>query len=344
MPTDIVDIGIRQLTFGHPSMLFVLAIAFNLIVCNEKFHGRATSSPLAWASRLIDKLEHRYNRSEMSAAMRRNDGISTTIFLIVVSLLIGLLADGATILLPFAWILTAVLAGMFLNIRTYLDRSAATLTGLEVSPIQGRATMALLTGRDTAELDETEVMRVGIEHTARFLNEGVVASAFYFFLFGLGGFFVYGTIAITAQLLEECSEWTRDFGWAPIRAHASMVWPVNYISAVLIAVAAAPTSAASAGTALGSAFRGGSSIRNWASKPSVAAMAGALGLRLDRAPCAIDLEEIKLSVGQEKAPPDIKHFAKARQIYVTVIFLITMLALILTSLKVNLPLTYWLFF
>ena len=40
MPGDIVDLGISQLTFGHPSMLFVLAIAFNLIVCNEKFHNR----------------------------------------------------------------------------------------------------------------------------------------------------------------------------------------------------------------------------------------------------------------------------------------------------------------
>ncbi len=210
--------------------------------------------------------------------------------------------------------------------------------------MQGKATMALLTGRDTAELDEAEVMRIGIEHTARFLNEGVVASAFYFFLFGLGGFFVYGMIAITAQLLEECSEWTRDFGWAPTRVHEILVWPVNYISAVLIAVAAAPIAAASSGAALGSAFGGGASIRNWVSRPSVAAMAGALGLRLDRAPCAIDLEEIELSVGREKTPPDINHFAKARQIYVTVIFLITILALILTSLKVNLPLTYWLFF
>ncbi len=127
MPADIVDLGIRQLTFGHPSMLFVLAIAFNLIICNEKFHSRATSSPLAWASRIIDKLEQRYNRSEMSATMRRNDGISTTVLLIVVSLMAGLLADGATILIPFAWILTAALAGTLLSIRTYLDRSAAAL-------------------------------------------------------------------------------------------------------------------------------------------------------------------------------------------------------------------------
>jgi adenosylcobinamide-phosphate synthase len=344
MPTDFVDLGIRQLTFGHPSMLFVLAIAFNLIVCNEKFHSRATSNPLAWASRIIDKLEHRYNRTEMSASMRRTDGISTTIFLIVVSLLAGLLADGATILVPFAWILTAILAGTLLSIRTYLDRSAATIAGLEAAPIQGKATMALLTGRDTTKLDGAEVARIGVEYTARSLNEGVVAAAFYFFLFGLGGFFVYGVIAITAQLLEECSEWTRDFGWAPTRAHEILVWPVNYVSAVLISLATAPISISSAGAVLGSAFGGGASIRNWASRPSVAAMAGALGLRLDRAPCVMDLEEINLSVGKDKTPPDTDHFAGARQIYVTVTFLIAMLALILTSMKVDLPLTYWLFF
>lgn len=344
MPGDIVDLGISQLTFGHPSMLFVLAIAFNLIVCNEKFHSRATNNPLAWASRVIDKLEHRYNRTEMSASMRRNDGISTTIFLVLVGLLVGLLADGATILIPFAWILTAIFAGTFLSIRTYLDRSAATLAGLVETPLQGKATMALLTGRDTTEMDEAEVARIGIEHTARYLNEGVVAPAFYFFLFGLGGFFVYGMIAITAQLLEECSEWTRDFGWAPTRTHEILVWPVNYVSALLIAIAAAPTPTASARAALRSAFAGGASIKNWASRPSVAAMAGALELRLDRAPCALDLEDVQLSIGRDKAAPGVDQFGLARQIYVTVTFLIVILALILTSLSVNLPLTYWPFF
>lgn len=333
--------GIGGLAFGHPSMLFVLAIAFNLIICGEKFHSRAMSTPLAAAGRIIDILERRYNRPQMSAAMRKADGISVVAFLCFVSLLFGLVADAATIKVHFAWIATAILAGTLLNVRTFLDRSLAFTLGLERSLSEGRATLALLSGRDTTEMDHAGATRAGVECTSRFLAEGIVASAFYFFLFGLAGLFLFKAINIASQLLDERSDWTRDFGWAAARINEALVWPVSWVTAVLIALAAAPLSLRSTGAAIGHALKERGKLKGWASGCAAAAMAGAVGIKLEQPLIAKDGDKEAHSVGPEELAAHIDHLGKARQIYVTVCFLLVVLALLLTSARAPLPLTYW---
>jgi adenosylcobinamide-phosphate synthase len=144
---------------------------------------------------------------------------------------------------------------------------------------EARAKLAMIVGRDTASLDEPEIVRAAIETVSENLSDAVIAPLFYFALLGPAGMAAYKAINTLDSMCGYKDERYKEFGWAsarmddlanlvPARLSAALVW----ICALLPGFSARRAVAAT--------------LRDAANQPSPnsgypeAAFAGALGVRL----------------------------------------------------------------
>jgi adenosylcobinamide-phosphate synthase len=100
---------------------------------------------------------------------------------------------------------------------------------------EARSKLAMIVGRDTAGLDEPEILRAVIETVAENLSDGVVAPLFYFAIGGPVAMAGYKAINTLDSMCGYLNERYREFGWcaarmddlanlAPARLTAVMVW------------------------------------------------------------------------------------------------------------------------
>lgn len=88
-------------------------------------------------------------------------------------------------------VLTAVLLKPLLALRMLLGEVAAVEQALTQNVESGRARLALIVSRDTAQLDSSEVRESALESLAENLSDSVIAPLFWFAVFGLPGAAVY---------------------------------------------------------------------------------------------------------------------------------------------------------
>ena len=154
------------------------------------------------------------------------------------------------------------------------------LEALEQGDLAGaRDKLAMIVGRDTAHLDEPEIVRAAIETVSENLSDAVIAPLFYLALLGPAGMAAYKAINTLDSMYGYNDERYKDFGWAsarmddlanlvPARLSAALVW----ICALLPGFSARRAVLAT--------------LRDAAGQPSPnsgypeAAVAGALGVRL----------------------------------------------------------------
>jgi adenosylcobinamide-phosphate synthase len=88
-------------------------------------------------------------------------------------------------------LLTAVLLKPLFALRMLLGEVAAVEQALAQDIESGRARLALIVSRDTAQLDSSEVRESALESLAENLSDSVIAPLFWFAIFGLPGAAVY---------------------------------------------------------------------------------------------------------------------------------------------------------
>jgi adenosylcobinamide-phosphate synthase len=88
-------------------------------------------------------------------------------------------------------LLTAVLLKPLFALRMLLGEVAAVEQALTQNIESGRARLALIVSRDTAQLDSSEVRESALESLAENLSDSVIAPLFWFAVFGLPGAAVY---------------------------------------------------------------------------------------------------------------------------------------------------------
>jgi adenosylcobinamide-phosphate synthase len=144
---------------------------------------------------------------------------------------------------------------------------------------EARRKLALIVGRDTAHLDEPEILRAAIETIAENLSDAVIAPLFYLAIGGPVGMAAYKAINTLDSMVGYRDERYAEFGWASARLDDV----ANFVPARLTAVLVW-----SCALLLGYDARRSwrITLRDAASQPSPnsgypeAAVAGALGIRL----------------------------------------------------------------
>jgi adenosylcobinamide-phosphate synthase len=182
--------------------------------------------PAVLMGRTVGWLDRRLN----GGAARRLKGVVALVVLVAGAGALGL----ALAALP--WMVAEVVVGaVLLAQRSLADHVRAVAAALRLSVGEGRRSVAMIVGRDTATLDEAGVARAAIESGAENLSDGVVAPAFWMLLGGLPGILIYKAVNTADSMIGHRTPRHEEFGWAsarfddvlnliPARLTAAMIW------------------------------------------------------------------------------------------------------------------------
>lgn len=143
----------------------------------------------------------------------------------------------ALTLVPYA-VVDVIVVATLLAQKSLVEHVHAVALALGVSTQSARESVAMIVGRDTADMDENEIARAAIESGAENFSDGVIAPAFWFLLAGLPGLLVYKITNTADSMIGYKTEKYRDFGWAAARFDDVLNWIPARITALLIVASA----------------------------------------------------------------------------------------------------------
>jgi adenosylcobinamide-phosphate synthase len=267
--------------------------------------------PVIWIGALIGWLEARLNAG---ARRRRNGAVMLLLLLAAVAAVVVPLVILLR-LLPFGWLLEALLATTLLAQKELGRAVGAVADALSHSLQAARRQVSQIVGRDPESLDQAGVARAAIESLAESASDGVVAPLFWLVLGGLPGIALYKAINTADSMVGHRDERYRDFGWASARLDDLVNWIPARLTALLFAGAAFWVKQAdpekSWSTALRDARKHDSPNAGWPE----AALAGALGYGLG-GPRIYDGETVDLpALGSGRRDLGAADIRKALELY-----------------------------
>ncbi|HTR86123.1 MAG TPA: adenosylcobinamide-phosphate synthase CbiB [Reyranella sp.] len=267
-----------------PVGLALLAGAIESVVGYPDLLFRWIGHPVTWMARLIAWADERWNSDNDSDLMQRLQGVALLLLLLAASLIVGLLITRLCyFFLPqvAAFVLVALLASALIAQRSLDTHVTAVADALESRGLQaGRESVAMIVGRDTKELDESDVCRAAIESLAESFSDGIVGPIFWLAVAGLPGAIAYKAINTADSMIGHKTPQYLHFGWAAARTDDLVNLPASRLSVLWIALGALWVPDLSPLGALRTAWRDASQHESPNAGWPEAAMAGALGLTL----------------------------------------------------------------
>ena len=257
--------------------LALIAVALEAIVGYPDFVYRAIGHPVTWIGRLIAWCDRTWNSPGQPADERRLWGVATLVLLVVVSVVVGRALGH---FLPL--VLCGILASSLLAQRSLYQHVAAVAEALETGGLPaGRTAVSMIVGRDPEQLDEAGVGRAAIESLAENFSDGVVAPLFWLAVAGLPGGIAYKAINTADSMIGHKSAKYLAFGWASARTDDLVNLPASRLAALWLIVASAFVADGSPQRAWDTVWRDAKFHRSPNAGWPEAAMAGALGLKLN---------------------------------------------------------------
>jgi adenosylcobinamide-phosphate synthase len=237
---------------------------------------KAIRHPVVWMGALLDWLDKTLNKG----TQQRLKGVLALLILLAVTAAITVAIHLGLSLIPFGWVIEAILATTLLAQKELARAVRAVADALDTSLEAGRRQVSQIVGRDPETLDSTGVSRAAIESLAESTSDGIIAPLFWLVLGGLPGIALYKAINTADSMIGHKTERHLQFGWAAARLDDLVNWLPARLSALLVAGAAFWVTGAEAEkawtTALRDARKHASPNAGWPE----AAFAGALGYTL----------------------------------------------------------------
>lgn len=259
-----------------------LAVLLEVLLGYPAALVRRIGHPVIWIGRLILVLDRRLNRPAFAPGRRRLLGVVTVALVVVAAALPAFALEWLLRPLPFGIVLVG-LAGSSLiaqrSLHWHVERVAEALESgsLEAS----RAAVGHIVGRDPQTLDAEGVARAAIESLAENFSDGVMAPTLWLCVGGLAGGAAYKALNTADSMIGHLTERHAAFGWAAARADDYVNLPASRLAGALIIAGAALTGGAHPGDARRAMLRDAPRHRSPNAGWPEAAMAGALGLRLN---------------------------------------------------------------
>lgn len=246
---------------------------------------RAIGHPVVWVGNLIGWLDRTLNRDGAAPLLRRAAGVAALLLALAACVLPALAVQQAAFAalprLPAVLVL-AVLASTLLAQRSLYTHVRAVADGLETGGLEGgRAAVAHIVGRNPKMLDEAGVARAAIESLAENFSDGVVAPAFWCAVLGLPGIAAYKAANTADSMIGHRTPRHALFGWAAARFDDVVNLPASRLSALWLVLAASVLPGGAPLEAMRTVARDAGQHRSPNAGWPEAAMAGALGLRLN---------------------------------------------------------------
>lgn len=163
-----------------------------------------------------------------------------------------------------------------------------------------RRQLAMIVGRDTTHLSQSEMVRATVESVAENTCDAVVAPLFYLFVGGPAWLWVYKAINTLDSMIGHTNGKYRDFGWFSARLDDVANWVPARITGVAITLAAATDGRLRQAYAV--MRQDGRKHPSPNSGVSEAAMAGALGVSLGGPNVYEGVVSLRPRIGQPEYP------------------------------------------
>ncbi len=212
---------------SHAAIL-TLALLLDAALGEPRWLWSRLPHPAVLMGRLIGWADEQMNHGQY----RRLRGVALTLVLVLIGWALG------SAIAALGWLPQLLLAAILLAQRSLVQHVVAVARALRISLPEARRTVAMIVGRDTAQMDGTAVARAAIESAAENASDGVVAPAFWFLIAGLPGLLIYKLINTADSMIGYRTPRHESFGWASARLDDLL----NLIPARLSALALAALS------------------------------------------------------------------------------------------------------
>ncbi|WP_299351772.1 adenosylcobinamide-phosphate synthase CbiB [uncultured Shimia sp.] len=205
--------------------ILVLALLLDAALGEPRWLWQNLPHPAVLMGRAIGWADARFN----AAPSQKLKGLVLVVTLVLAMALLGKL------IALFGWLPQLVIVAILLAQRSLVDHVRAVGNALRLSLGGGRRSVAMIVGRDTAEMDQSAVARGAIESAAENLSDGVIAPAFWFLIAGLPGLLAYKIVNTADSMIGYRTPRHEQFGWAAARLDDVLNWIPARLTAVLIA-------------------------------------------------------------------------------------------------------------
>lgn len=189
--------------------------------------------PVKWMGSLISFFTKRLNKGNH----RKGKGV---FMLSLIVLLTGLITLTITILL-YQWHPIAGVIGEALMIATTIAQKGLKDAGLEVyEPLMNkdlplaRTKLSYIVGRDTEQLDESEIVRGTVETIAENTSDGITAPLFWALIGGAPLAMIYRAINTCDSMVGYRNQKYEQFGWASARLDDLVNWIPSRLTGCMI--------------------------------------------------------------------------------------------------------------
>ena len=241
--------------------------------------------PVRWMGSIVNWYDRRVHQLLLSPAKQRMAGV-----LLAVALPAGVYGVGALLIwfgnsIDSLWgsAATVLLAWTTLAARDLMDHVVSVQRALRsVSLTEARSAVAKIVGRDTEEMDESDIVRATVETIAESTADGIMAPLFYLVLGGAPLALAYKAVSTLDSMIGHVDDRYRWIGWASARLDDVANFLPARITALLLVLSAGIVSRS--WPAMQRAWKillrdGGQHPSPNSGRPE-AAMAGALGVQL----------------------------------------------------------------
>jgi adenosylcobinamide-phosphate synthase len=191
----------------NTALILALALALDATMGEPKWLWSRLRHPAVMMGNLVGWLDQTLNKGEH----QRAKGIAALGLLAATALIIGAL------IAQLGWLAELITAAILLAQRSLVDHVKAVSDALRQSLPQGRAAVAMIVSRDTANMDASAVSRSAIESAAENLSDGVIAPAFWFLIGGLPALLLYKITNTADSMIGYRTPRHLHFGWAAAR-------------------------------------------------------------------------------------------------------------------------------
>jgi adenosylcobinamide-phosphate synthase len=224
----------------HHLLILFLAIILDMLVGDPDWIWRKFPHPVVGFGKVISVLDQYLNRVRDNRSMRKKLGILALVIMLSLALIIGLLLSALFQqlgLIGFA--IEIVIVAVLIAQKSMSDHITAIIEPLSKGNIEGaRQAVGMIVGRETSQMDASDVTRSSIESLAENFSDGVVAPVFWYALLGLPGILMYKMLNTADSMIGHKTVEHEDFGWASAKLDDLANWLPARISAILIALAA----------------------------------------------------------------------------------------------------------
>jgi adenosylcobinamide-phosphate synthase len=209
-------------------MILIVALLLDAAFGEPRWLWDRLAHPAVLMGRLVGWCDARFNR----CGDLRLKGTLVATGLLLTGLVLGRLIHA----IPDFGILEALTVAILVGQKSLVEHVRAVATSLRRSIPEGRQTVAMIVGRDTAEMTGPEISRAAIESAAENLSDGVVAPVFWYMILGLPGILAYKLVNTADSMIGHLTPRYKNFGWASARLDDVLNLIPARLTALLIAL------------------------------------------------------------------------------------------------------------